>query len=54
MAIFDSGSLPIDAKFRANGMVESMTFGCPTSRSLSVSNAPMELRKALSKCPGFK
>ncbi|PSB40914.1 hypothetical protein C7B77_27855 [Chamaesiphon polymorphus CCALA 037] len=54
VAIFDSGSLPIDAKFRANGTVESMTFGCPTSRSLSASEAPMELRKALSKCAGFK
>jgi hypothetical protein len=54
VAVFDGGSLPIDAKFKANGTVESMTFGCPTSRSLSISNAPPELRKALSKCAGFK
>ena len=54
VAVFDSGSVPIDAKFKANGTVESMTFGCPTSRSLSISNAPIELRKALSKCAGFK
>jgi hypothetical protein len=54
VAVFDGGSLPIDAKFKANGTVESMTFGCPKSRSLSVSNAPPELRKALSKCAGFK
>jgi hypothetical protein len=54
VAVFDGGSLPIDAKFKANGTVESMTFGCPTSRSLSASDAPMDLRKALSKCAGFK
>ncbi len=54
VAIFDGGSLPLDAKFKPNGSVESMTFGCPTSRSLSVSDAPTAVRKALSKCSGFK
>jgi hypothetical protein len=54
VAVFDSGSLPLDAKFKPNGSVESMTFGCPTSRSLSVSGAPTSVRKALSKCSGFK
>jgi hypothetical protein len=54
VAVFDSGSLPIDAKFRANGSIESMNFGCPISKSLSLSDAPDDLRRALSKCGGFK
>ena len=54
VAIFDSGSLPIDAKFKANGSIESMNFGCPISRSLSINDAPEDLRKTLSKCAGFK
>jgi hypothetical protein len=54
VAIFDSGSLPIDAKFKANGSIETMNFGCPTSKSLSISTAPTDLRQALSKCAGFK
>jgi hypothetical protein len=54
VAIFDSGSLPVDAKFKANGSIESMTFGCPISKSLSINDAPEDLRKTLSKCAGFK
>jgi hypothetical protein len=54
VAVFDSGSLPLDAKFKANGAVETMTFGCPTSKSLSLSDAPSGIRQALSKCAGFK
>ncbi len=54
VAVFDSGSLPLDAKFKANGAVETMNFGCPISKSLSMSNAPSGIRQALSKCAGFK
>ncbi len=54
IAVFDRGSLPIDAKFKANGSVESLIFGCPISKSLSLSDAPSDVRQALSKCPGFK
>ena len=53
-AIFDGGSLPIEAKFKANGSIESLIFGCPISKSLSINDAPEDLRKALSKCAGFK
>jgi hypothetical protein len=54
VAVFDSGSLPLDAKFKANGSIETMNFGCPTSKSLSINSAPTDLRQALSKCAGFK
>jgi hypothetical protein len=54
VAVFDSGSLPIDVKFKANGSIESIIFGCPISKSLSLINAPENLQKALSKCGGFK
>lgn len=54
VAVFDSGSLPLDAKFKANGSIEAMNFGCPTSKSLSINSAPTDVRKALAKCAGFK
>jgi hypothetical protein len=54
VAVFDSGSLPLDAKFKANGSIESMSFGCPISKSLSINSAPTDVRQALSKCAGFK
>jgi hypothetical protein len=54
VAIFDSGSLPVDAKFKANGSIETMNFGCPMTRSLSIDSAPASIRQSLSKCAGFK
>ena len=54
VAVFDRGSLPLDAKFKSNGSIESMTFGCPISRSVSINDAPTDIRKALSKCGGFR
>jgi hypothetical protein len=54
VVVFDRGSLPVDAKFKANGAIESMSFGCPISRSLSLNDASEDLRRALSKCAGFK
>jgi hypothetical protein len=54
VAVFDSGSLPIDAKFKANGSIETMNFGCPKSKSLSIDTAPSGIRQSLSKCAGFK
>jgi hypothetical protein len=53
-AIFDRGSLPSEAKFKANGSVESLSYGCPISKSLSLNDAPDDLKKALSKCAGFR
>jgi hypothetical protein len=54
LAVFDGGSIPVNAKFRTNGSVESLVFGCPITRSLSISDAPIEVRTGLSKCAGFK
>ena len=54
LAVFDSGSIPVNAQFKTNGSIESMSFGCPKSNSLSVSDAPEGIRQALSKCAGFK
>jgi hypothetical protein len=54
IVVFDRGSLPLDAKFKTNGSIDSLNFGCPISRSLSLNDAPMDLRKQLSKCTGFK
>ncbi|WP_310411613.1 hypothetical protein [Chamaesiphon sp. OTE_8_metabat_110] len=54
VVVFDRGSLPLDAKFKSNGSIESMTFGCPISRSVSINDAPTDIRQALSKCGGFR
>jgi hypothetical protein len=54
LAVFDGGSIPISAKFKTNGAVESLVFGCPITRSLSINDAPLEVRTGLSKCAGFK
>jgi hypothetical protein len=54
VAVFDSGSLPLDAKFKANGSIETMNFGCPKTKSLSIDSAPSSIRQTLSKCAGFK
>lgn len=55
MAIFDRGSLPIEIRPKSSGSsIDSLSFGCPITKSLSLSAAPSNLQKALSKCPGFK
>lgn len=55
MAIFDRGSLPIEIRPKSSGSaIDSLNFGCPITKSLSLSTAPSNLQKALSKCPGFK
>ncbi len=54
VAVFDSGSLPLDAKFNANGSIETMNFGCPKTKSLSIDTAPSGIRQSLSKCAGLK
>jgi hypothetical protein len=54
LAVFDGGSIPVNAKFKTNGSVESLTFGCPVTRSLSINDAPMEVRTGLAKCAGVK
>ena len=55
MAIFDRGSLPIEIRPKSNGSsIDSLSFGCPITKSLSMSSAPSNLQQALSKCAGFK
>jgi hypothetical protein len=55
MAVFDRGSLPIEIRPKSSGSaIDSLSFGCPITKSLSLSAAPSNLQKALSKCPGFK
>jgi hypothetical protein len=54
LLVFDSGSLPLDVRFTTSGSIESMNFGCPISKSLSISDAPSDLRQVLSKCSKFK
>ena len=52
--VFDGGSLPIDIQVSASGSIAGLNFGCPISRTLSISDAPSELRQVLSQCSKFK
>jgi hypothetical protein len=54
LLVFDGGSLPIDIQTSGSGAISSLTFGCPISRTLSLSDAPSDLRQVLSKCSRFK
>ncbi len=51
--VFDSGSLPIDIQVSESGSIAGLNFGCPISRTLSISDAPRELRQILSQCSKF-
>jgi hypothetical protein len=53
IAVFDSGSLPIEVRSKDSGAIESLSFGCPKSRTLSLNQAPPEIQRALLKCSGF-
>ena len=52
--VFDSGSLPIDIQVSDSGSISALNFGCPISGTLSISDAPSELRQILSQCSRFK
>jgi hypothetical protein len=54
LLVFDGGSLPIDIQVSASGSISGLNFGCPISRTLSISDAPSELRQVLSQCSKFK
>ena len=55
LAIFDRGSVPVTVKFKDNGSIDNYGMGCPiVIKSLSLSQAPPELQKLLSKCPNLK
>ena len=54
IVIFDRGSLPIEVRFKANGSIEGVGFGCPVSKSLSLGDAPRDLQRSFSKCTGFR
>jgi hypothetical protein len=54
LLVFDGGSLPIDIQTSSSGSVTGLNFGCPISKTLSISDAPGELRQVLSQCSRFK
>ena len=54
LVIFDKGSIPVGAKFTTSGSLETIIFGCPRSKSVSISDAPEVIRQGLSRCAGFK
>lgn len=54
-AIFERGTVPVTIKLKNDGSIEGYGMGCPiVPKSLSLSQAPSELQKLLSKCPNLK
>ncbi|MEW6493503.1 MAG: hypothetical protein AB1589_13505 [Cyanobacteriota bacterium] len=53
LATFDRGSLPVSVRLDSKGQIESISFGCPRSTSLDLSQASREIREMLSGCPGL-
>ncbi len=51
---FERGELPVSVRQNARGQIDSVSFGCPRSRSLNLSQASKELRQVLSPCPGLQ
>jgi hypothetical protein len=54
VAVFDRASIPLKVKLKDSGDIESFNFGCPVSKSVSLNEAPLELKKLLSKCNGSR
>jgi hypothetical protein len=54
LLVFDGGSLPVDIQISESGSVSGLDFGCPISRTLSIGDAPSELRQVLAQCSRFK
>ena len=53
IAIFDSGSLPIEVRSKPSGSIDTLSFGCPNAKSLSLNEAPLDIQRALKTCRGF-
>jgi hypothetical protein len=50
VAIFDRGSIPLTVELKDSGDIKSLVFGCPVTKSLSLSDAPTDLQKLWIKC----
>jgi hypothetical protein len=53
-AIFDRGSLPLAVEFKDTGDLKTLVVGCPITKALSVSEAPIEIQKLTSRCTRSK
>ena len=54
LVMFERGQLPVSVRQNARGQINSVSFGCPRSRTLNLSQASKELRQVLSSCPNLK
>jgi hypothetical protein len=54
-AVFKNGYVPIKVEFKADQSVGRLVFsGCPVGKSLSIKQAPRNMRSVLAKCPNLK
>jgi hypothetical protein len=54
IATFQNASLPVVVRLNAKGNITSFWMGCPLSGSLSLNQAPAEVRQPFSKCSNLK
>jgi hypothetical protein len=48
--VFDRASLSLIVELKDSGEFKNFTIGCPVNNSLSLTDAPEEIRKVLSRC----
>ncbi len=53
LATFERGAIPVSVRLDARGQIRSVSFRCPRSTSLNLSQASREIRELLSRCPGI-
>jgi hypothetical protein len=54
LATFKYALLPVVVQLNSSGQIEGVGTGCPRSKSLSLRQAPNNLRQAWSKCTSLK
>lgn len=54
IGIFERGSIDISINFKPDGSIENYQLGCPTTKSLSLNQAPASIQKMFANCPNLQ
>ncbi len=54
LVMFERGELPVSVRQDARDQINSVSFGCPRSKSLNLNQASKELRQVFSPCPNLQ
>jgi hypothetical protein len=50
VVVFDRAALSLIVELKNSGELKNFSIGCPTNRSLSLSDAPEQLQRSLARC----